>query len=116
MLPLLLNAVSEKRLSLESLTKLVSENPARIYGLYPRKGVIRVGSDADLIIVDMEKETRIDSSKMHTKQRESARLFDGWRTVGAVVKTLVRGQVVMDGGLVTGEAGFGQLVKPRVLE
>jgi allantoinase len=111
-LPVLLTAVNEGRLDLQSLTKLVSENAARIYGVYPQKGVIQVGSDADLVIIDMQKEGVIDTSKMYTKQRDGARLFQGWRTVGALVMTLVRGQVVMKDGVVVGEPGYGRFVRP----
>jgi dihydroorotase-like cyclic amidohydrolase len=99
-------------LDLPTLTKLMSENVARLYGLYPRKGVIQVGADADLVIVDMGKEMTIDRRKLYTKQKDVARLFDGWHAVGVPVQTILRGSVVMRDGEVIGEPGYGQLVCP----
>jgi dihydroorotase-like cyclic amidohydrolase len=96
--------------------RLTSENVARLYGLYPRKGVIRVGSDADLTLVDPVLRRTIDRSKMITKARDTARLFDGRETVGAPVMTLVRGRVVMRRGEITVEPGYGHFVpgpKPK---
>jgi dihydropyrimidinase/allantoinase len=112
MLPLLLNAVNEGRLGLQKLTQLVSENVARMYGIYPQKGTVQPGSDADLIVVDMQKAMVIDPGRMYTKQREAARLFAGWRTQGTIVMTLVRGRMVMKDGVVVGKPGGGQFVRP----
>jgi allantoinase len=115
-LPLLLTEVHRGRLNLPTLVRLTSENVARLYGLYPRKGVIRVGSDADLTLVDPVLRRTIDRSKMITKARDTARLFDGRETVGAPVMTLVRGRVVMRRGEITVEPGYGHFVpgpKPK---
>jgi len=110
LLPTMLNAVSEGRISLERVTGLMSENVARLYGIYPRKGVIRVGSDADLVIVDMSKEVTIDRHKFQAKQKDAARLFDGYHIVGMPVVTIVRGTVVMRDGQVVGKPGYGQFI------
>jgi allantoinase len=108
----MLTAVNHGRLDLLYLTELMSENVARLYGLYPQKGVIQVGSDADLVIVDMDKEMTIDRHKLYTKQKDVARLFEGWHAVGVPVMTILRGTVVMRDGEVTGEPGYGKLVRP----
>ncbi len=108
----MLTAVNQGRLSLPLLTALMSENVARLYGLYPRKGAIQVGSDADLVIVDMDREMIIDRHKLYTKQKDVARLFDGWHAVGVPVMTIVRGTVVMRDGEVVGRPGYGQCISP----
>jgi dihydroorotase len=81
------------RLSLQQLVRASSEGPARIWGLYPRKGAIRVGSDADLAIVDLDLEDSIEESRLHGKNNLTP--FEGHRTRGAAVATVVRGHVVM---------------------
>jgi len=113
LLPTMLNAVSQGRISLERITQLMSENVARLYGIYPRKGAIQVGSDADLVIVDMNKRMTVDRQKMYTKQKDAARMFDGWQVTGVPVMTIVRGTVVMQDGEITGQPGYGQFVSPR---
>jgi dihydroorotase-like cyclic amidohydrolase len=81
------------RLSLQQLVRASSEGPARSWGLYPRKGAIRVGSDADLAIVDLDLEDSIEESRLHGKNNLTP--FEGHRTRGAAVATVVRGHVVM---------------------
>ena len=110
LLPTMLNAVSQGRLTLQDVTRLMSENVAKLYGIYPRKGVIQVGSDADLILVDMGKEVTIDRDKLYTKQKDACRMFDGYHIVGWPVMTMVRGTVVMRDGEVVGEPGYGQFI------
>jgi len=112
MLPVMLTAVNQGKLDLQTLTKLNAENPAKLFGLYPRKGVIQVGSDADLVIVDMTKEMTLDRNKTHYKQKDSARMFDGWDAVGMPVMTIVRGSVIMRDGKVVGKPGHGRFLSP----
>lgn len=109
----MLTAVNRGQIGLPLLTQLMSENVARLYGLYPQKGVIQVGSDADLVVVDMGKEMTIDRHRLYTKQRDVARLFDGWHAVGMPVMTIVRGRVVMDDGEITEQPGYGRLARPH---
>ena len=111
MLPVMLSeGVNKNRISLQRLISLVSENPARIFGIYPQKGVIQVGSDADLVIVDMAKEHVIEAEKLHTKQKHTP--YDGLKVKGMPVLTMVRGEVVMENGQVMGKPGYGRFVKP----
>ena len=87
------------RLSLQQLVRATSEGPAQLWGLYPRKGALEVGSDADVTLVDLALEDVIDSERLHGKNNPTP--FDGWRTRGGPVATVVRGQVVMrDGDLI----------------
>jgi dihydroorotase len=86
-------------LTLSDVARVMSENPARVWGLYPRKGSLTVGADADLTVVDLEVEDTIDEARLHGKNNLSP--WVGTPTRGAAVATLVRGQVVMrDGELV----------------
>lgn len=105
-LKLALTAVDEGRLTLERLVELTAENPSRFLGIYPRKGAIQVGSDADLTIVDPDREGRIDgASNLHKPDWSS---FDGYEYVGEPVRTIVRGRVVYDDGEIVVEPGYGR--------
>ena len=92
-------AVNVGRMSLQEYARVASEGPARTWGLYPRKGAIQVGSDADLTIVDLQRTGVIEAARMHGKNNHNP--FEGRRTTGEAVATIVRGQIVMrDGELV----------------
>jgi len=109
MLPLLLDrGVNAGRISLERLTRLCCENPARIFGIYPQKGVLQVGSDADMVIIDLEEEHTIELEKMHDVYSYSA--YDGWTLKGRPVMTMVRGKIVAENGDLVGEPGYGRFI------
>ncbi len=113
MLPgLLTEGVHKRGLALSRLTRMVSANPARIFGLYPRKGTIRPGSDADLIVVDPDKSWRLAAEDLHYRNRHSA--FTGFQFQGSVEQTFVRGVSVCEQGTIKVEPGFGQLLKREV--
>jgi dihydroorotase len=97
----LTNAVHAGHMSLQQLVRATSEGPARAWGLYPRKGCLAVGSDADLTVVDLVVEDMIQESRLHGKNNLTP--FEGQRTVGAAVATVIRGQVVMHRGELLGE-------------
>jgi dihydroorotase len=101
-------AVHAGRLSLPQLVRATSEGPARAWDLYPRKGAIAVGSDADLTIVDLDVEDTVQESRLHGKNNQTP--FEGFRTQGAPVATVVRGQVVMQDGQLMG-APIGRMVQ-----
>ena len=109
-LKLFLTQVNNGRLSIERLVQLSSENPAKIFGVYPRKGAIQPGSDADLVIVDMKKAETLSDTKMYTRCGWNP--YAGQQIRGAPVTTLVRGTVVMQDGEVIGKPGYGQFVHP----
>ncbi|MDP8904570.1 MAG: dihydroorotase family protein [Chloroflexota bacterium] len=109
MLPLLLTAVARGELTLERLAAATSEAPARAWGLWPRKGAIAVGSDADLSVVDMRVERTIRGSDLHAKHPLTP--FEGRPTRGAAVATIVRGRVVMQGGRLRAVPGCGRSVR-----
>ena len=110
-LSLLLHAVSEGRLSLERVVELVSEAPARLYGLYPRKGSLEVGADADLVLVDLAAERRLDNSAVVSKAGWTP--YAGRRVVGRPVMTFSRGVPVAQDGHPTGEPGRGRFLPGR---
>jgi dihydroorotase-like cyclic amidohydrolase len=91
------------------LARVMAENPARIFGLYPRKGVIQVGSDADLLILDL-KGDRIITSKDH-RGRAGYTLFEGWPVSGRPWMTLLRGKVLLNDGKLEQRPGYGQFLQ-----
>lgn len=111
MLPLLLTEVRRGRISLERLVEVTSEAVARTFGIFPMKGAIQVGSDADLVIADLEAEGEIDAERLYTKARDIT-IYHGWGVQGMPTTTIVRGEVVMEGGDVVGEPGHGRFISP----
>ena len=108
MLPLMLTKVNEGRLELSTLVRAMSRNPSRIFGINDR-GELKEGAFADLVVVDLKKEYKIDSSKFYSKAKYSP--FDGWRVRGKPVKTFVGGRLVMDEGEVLAKPGSGGIVR-----
>ena len=105
---LLDRGVNAGRITLEKLVEVCCQNPARIFGLYPRKGTLQVGADADIVVVDLEREQTIALEKMHDVYSYSA--YDGWKVKGWPIMTMVRGEVVMEDGNIVGQAGYGKLI------
>ena len=101
--------VREGRISMRRFVELVSTNPARFFGLYPRKGTIAVGSDADIVVFDPEKRHTISAETHHTNIDYN--LYEGTEVVGAPEVVLVRGQVVVENDELVGEPGTGRFVK-----
>jgi len=112
-LPLLFTAVKEGKIKLDKMVKLICENPAKIFGLYPKKGTIAVGSDADFVIFDPDKKDIISKDKMFTKCRDSALVYDGWEVYGKPEKTIVRGKIVFNDGKITISPGYGEIIKVK---
>ena len=110
-LPLLFTAVKEGKIRLDKMIELICENPAKIFGLYPKKGTIAVGSDADFVIFDPDKKDIISKDKMFTKCRDSALVYDGWEVYGKPEKTIVRGKIVFDNGEIIVSPGYGEIIK-----
>ena len=100
------------RLSLAEIQKLMSENAAKRYGLYPQKGAIQIGSDADFSVVDLDKEWMVEPSRLESKGKYSP--FAGKILKGKIYMTIVRGEIVYreDEGVI-GKRGYGEFVKSR---
>jgi len=110
-LKLMLAKVNERIISLEMLVKLCSENPAKIFGLQS-KGAIAIGKDADLTLIDLKKQGIIKSEELKTKCAWSP--YEGFAYRGCPVKTIVRGQVVMDGGEILEKRGCGTFLGEKI--
>lgn len=102
----------EGRLSLAEIQKLMSENAAKRYGLYPQKGAIKVGSDADFSVVDLDKEWTVEPSRLESKGKYSP--FAGNKFKGKIYMTIVRGEIVYreDEGVI-GKRGYGEFIKNK---
>ena len=91
---------------MQEVARHCAERPAQIYGQYPQKGAIAVGSDADLTIIDMNREFELTAANMLSKVGFTT--WEGIVTRGAAVYTIVRGAVVMKDGEVVGSPGYGR--------
>ena len=87
----------------------MSTTPARIFGLYPRKGVLAAGSDADIVIWDPKADHLISAQTHHMRVDYS--MFEGFRVKGNARTVLSRGEVIVDGGTWLGRAGRGAFLK-----
>jgi dihydropyrimidinase len=97
------------RFSANRFVELVSTTPAKLFGLYPRKGTIAVGTDADIVIWDPDKEETISAQTHHMRVDYS--MFEGIRIKGMPRQVLVGGKVVVDEGKFAGKPGSGQFLK-----
>jgi dihydroorotase len=110
-MPLMLSEANAGRYGICDYVRWSAASPAKIFGLYPRKGVIQPGSEADIAVVDLGKEWAIDDSKL--KSRSKITPWNGKRVKGLPVHTLVRGRFVMKNRALVGETrGWGRSVHP----
>ena len=98
--------VLKDKISLQKFVDVTSTAPAKIFGLFPRKGTIAVGSDADLVILD-PKQTHTLSAKTHNMNCDYS-AYEGWKVTGKVKTTILRGTVAIDQGKALINKGFGQ--------
>jgi len=96
------------RISLNRMVELLSTNPAKLFGLYPRKGTVAVGSDADIVIFDPEKRHTISAATHHSKSDYN--LYEGTEVTGSPALVLLRGNVLIDGDELIAQPGVGQFV------
>ena len=101
--------VVKKRITIERFVQVTASNPAKLFGLYPRKGVIAVGSDADLALWDPNETRMIRDEDMLSGSGFS--VYAGWEVTGWPLITIRRGEVVYEDGKVTGEPGSGELLE-----
>ncbi|MDE1156541.1 MAG: dihydropyrimidinase [Acidobacteriaceae bacterium] len=100
--------VHEGRIPLRTFVDLVSSNPARLFGLYPQKGAIAVGSDADLVLWNPQQPRTLRNEDMHHGPDHTP--FDGLETVGVPVRTYLRGALAFDGSQVLSQPGDGRFL------
>jgi dihydropyrimidinase len=103
--------VAKKRLSLRRFTELCCSTPAKLFGFYPQKGVIREGSDADLVIIDPEKRVVLGRDKLHSNVDYSA--YEGFDVRGYPVCTISRGELIVRDGTFSGLPGRGRFIRRR---
>ena len=101
--------VNEGRITLNRMVELLATNPAKLFGLYPRKGTIAPGSDADIVIFDPKRKTIISAADAALEV--GLQPLRGHRGDGDVDVTLIRGTVVVEDGELQVEPGFGQFVE-----
>ncbi|HEY1513165.1 MAG TPA: dihydropyrimidinase [Gaiellaceae bacterium] len=101
--------VREGRISLNRMVELLCTNPAKLFGLYPRKGTLAVGSDADVVVFDPEKRVTISASTHHS--RSDYNLYEGTEVQGSPETVLLRGNVIVDGDELLAKPGSGQFIK-----
>ena len=103
------DGVLKGRISVEQMVEVTATNPARLFGLFPQKGTIAVGSDADLVLFDPEETRTVRDQDMFSATGFS--IYAGWEVTGWPLITIRRGEVVFEDGQIMGQAGSGQLVE-----
>ncbi|MFT8316477.1 MAG: dihydropyrimidinase [Clostridium sp.] len=100
--------VMKGRIDIRTFVDVVSTNPAKIFGLYPKKGVISVGADADIVIIDKNKEVTLSKTMLHENVDYTP--YEGMKLKGYPVLTMVRGKVIARDNVFTGEKGYGEFL------
>lgn len=108
----MMDAALKGQLSIEKAVQLISTNGAKRFGLYPQKGVIAVNADADLVIYDPRVSTTIHPDMLFSQARHCDKLYEGMTFQGKVARTILGGRTIFNDGQITGEAGWGQFVRP----
>jgi dihydropyrimidinase len=112
LLPMLYSdGVRNGRLSLNRFAEVTSANPAKLFGLYPKKGTIAVGSDADIVVFDSDKKVTIRQEEMHSRQ--DWELHEGFEVTGWPALTISRGEIIVEDRKLLAAPGRGQLLKRR---
>ena len=114
MLPLMLKAVSDKKIKLEKVIELLCINPAKRFNIFPNKGVIKIGSDADIVILDMKKKWNVNRKSLVSKGKDCAHLYYGEKIKGLINKTIVNGNVVYDGKEFYRYKNMNNFVSPNI--
>jgi dihydropyrimidinase len=102
-------AVKKRGMSLNKFVELTATNPAKLFGIYPKKGTIAVGSDADVVIFDPDERWTIRAADHHSRVDYS--LFEGFEIQGRVKKTFLRGELIVDGDSWLGREGMGEFLR-----
>jgi dihydropyrimidinase len=106
--------VHKGKISLNKYVEVACTNPAKIFGMFPRKGTIAPGSDADIVIFDPNEEHTLSAATHHMNVDYSA--YEGWPIMGKVKTVVLRGQVAIDNGKCLIEKGYGKFIKRNKVE
>ena len=113
-IPILLSeGVNKDKISLQQFVRFTSLNAAQIFGMYPKKGILGKGSDADITMIDLKKEKKVSSDLFGGFSDYI--VYEGMNLKGWPVKTMVRGQMVSENFEVVGKLGHGKLVERHVI-
>lgn len=111
--PVMFTEVMKGKLSLRTFVSLMATNIARIFDLYPKKGVIAVGADADFTIIDPDKKRTLRIKDWYSVSREAAPFFDGMEVIGDIHTVILRGELMKENGLLhQDKKGYGAIVRP----
>ncbi len=110
LLPLMIDQALKGKLPLTKIPELLSENPAKLFNIYPRKGTLSIGSDGDIVLVDPREETVLREEDLYAKNPLSP--FIGWRLKGSIKYVILRGNIVSENGRVIVEKPLGEWIKP----
>ncbi len=102
----------KKRISIQRFVEIASANPAKIMGLYPEKGVIQPGADADLVLLDPEKSGVIEAGSLHGNAGYS--LYEGYRYQGEIEMVMQRGEILVREGVFLGKRGQGMFLNRKL--
>lgn len=109
MLPILISeGVNKDRITLQQLVEFTSMNASKIFGMFPKKGILQKDSDADIVMIDMKKENKVSSQLLDGFSDYT--VYDGWNLKGWPVKTIVRGEIVAEDFEIIGKQGHGKYV------
>lgn len=103
--------VRKGKISLSKMVEVACTNPAKIFGMYPQKGSIAVGADADIVILDPKEKHTISAASHHMRTDYSA--YEGWKVQGKVKTVLLRGSVAIHNGQCLVEKGYGRFIKRK---
>jgi len=107
---MLMTDVNDGKISMKKAVELLSENPAKVFKLYPKKGAIRAGADADFAVIDMSAELTLNNDRILSKCGWTP--YAGRKVKGVPLHTIVRGKFVFEDGKIVGEPGHGQKASP----
>ena len=99
------------KININKFVEVCSTNPAKIFGIYPKKGTIAIGSDADIVIIDPNKEVILSSKDLHSNVDYSA--YEGIKVKGYPIMTILRGKIIVRDNKFIGEKGDGMYLKRK---
>jgi len=101
--------VHKRRITLNKYVEVACTNPAKIFGMFPRKGTIAVGSDADMVIFDPDEKHKLSAKTHHMNVDYSG--YEGWEVTGKVKTVLLRGKVAIENNHCKVDKGYGKFIK-----